>query len=269
MGLTALVLGIILLAGAVPIQDAFASNGEGPKQKHIDKHEEKHGDKHKDDKKKDKHDKKKKDKHDDKKKNKHDDKKKLVKKIKEKLEKHKEKIIQKIKEKFANYDGDDRRGHDDSHDDSNDDSHGDHNSEKKILVCHIPPGNSDNAHTISISKKALQTHLDHGDTLGKCEKYEDLRDKQDPKVKITSPKKNKKVEGSTITVTVTATDKLSGVESVIVRLDRGSYKTAVLESDGTWAVEFTDVDDGKHKVTVKAKDFAGNDKRKHVKFRVI
>ena len=52
MGLTALVLGIILLAGAVPIHDAFASNGEGPKQKHIDKHEEKHGDKHKDDKKK-------------------------------------------------------------------------------------------------------------------------------------------------------------------------------------------------------------------------
>jgi len=149
------------------------------------------------------------------------------------------------------------------------DRHGDHNNEKKVLVCHIPPGNPDNAHTISISKNALQTHLDHGDTLGKCDKYEDLRDKKDPQVKITFPKKNKKVEGSTITVTGTATDKLSGVESVIVRLDRGSYKTAVLESDGTWTVEFTDVDDGKHKVTVKAKDFAGNDKRKHVKFKVI
>jgi len=94
MSLTALVLGIILLAGAMPIQDAFASNGEGPKQKHIDKHEEKHGDKHKD-----------------KKKDKKEAKKKIIKKIKEKiipiikekLEKHKGKIIQKIKEKIAEY----------------------------------------------------------------------------------------------------------------------------------------------------------------------
>jgi len=149
------------------------------------------------------------------------------------------------------------------------DRHGDNDDEKKVLVCHIPPSNPENAHTISISKNALQTHLDHGDVLGKCDKYEDIRDKKDPQVKITFPEKNKKVEGSTITVTGTATDKLSGVESVIVRIDRGSYKTAVLESDGTWTVEFTDVDDGKHKVTVKAVDFAGNDKRKHVKFKVI
>ena len=97
MSLTALVLSIILLAGAMPIQDAFASNGEGPKQKHIDKHEEKHGDKHKE-----KHG----DKHKDKKKDKKEAKKKIIKKIKEKiiplikekLEKHKGKIIQKIKE---------------------------------------------------------------------------------------------------------------------------------------------------------------------------
>jgi len=54
---------------AIPSQDAFASNGDGPKQKHIDKQEEKHKDKH-DDKKKEKH----KDKHDDKKKEKHKDK---------------------------------------------------------------------------------------------------------------------------------------------------------------------------------------------------
>jgi len=104
MGLTILVISILLMVVAIPSQDAFASNGDGPKQKHIDKHEEKHGDKH-DDKKKEKH----KDKHDDKKKEKHKDKhdykhkEKLVKKIKEKLEKHKGKIIQKIKEKIADY----------------------------------------------------------------------------------------------------------------------------------------------------------------------
>ena len=116
ISLTILGISILLMVVAIPSQDAFASNGDGPKQKHIDKHEEKHGDKH-DDKKKekhaDKHDDKKKekhaDKHDDKKKekhkDKHDDKKKekLVKKIKEKLEKHKEQIIQKIKDKIADY----------------------------------------------------------------------------------------------------------------------------------------------------------------------
>jgi len=81
---------------AIPSQESFASNGDGPKEKHGDKHDDKKKEKHKD-----KHDDKKKEKH----KDKHDDKhkEKLVKKIKEKLEKHKGKIIQKIKEKIADY----------------------------------------------------------------------------------------------------------------------------------------------------------------------
>ena len=84
MSLTLLVISTLLIVVATESQDVFASNGDGPKQKHIDKHEEKHGDKH-DDKKKEKHG----DKHDDKK--------------KEKLKKHIGKIIQKIKEKIADY----------------------------------------------------------------------------------------------------------------------------------------------------------------------
>ena len=40
---------------------------------------------------------------------------------------------------------------------------------KKVLVCHIPPGNPKNAHTISISENAVSAHLAHGDTLGECE----------------------------------------------------------------------------------------------------
>jgi hypothetical protein len=35
-------------------------------------------------------------------------------------------------------------------------------------VCHIPPGNSNNAHTINISVNAVKVHLDHGDSLGEC-----------------------------------------------------------------------------------------------------
>ena len=38
----------------------------------------------------------------------------------------------------------------------------------KVDVCHIPPGNPENAHTITISENALAAHLEHGDHLGPC-----------------------------------------------------------------------------------------------------
>ncbi|OQY44003.1 MAG: hypothetical protein DRR08_29145 [Candidatus Parabeggiatoa sp. nov. 2] len=38
----------------------------------------------------------------------------------------------------------------------------------KVTVCHNPPGNPSAAQTISVSKNALQTHLNHGDSLGEC-----------------------------------------------------------------------------------------------------
>jgi len=102
IGLTILVISTLLMVVAIPSQDAFASNGDGSKQKHIDKHEEKNGDKH-DEKKKEKHG----DKHDDKKKekhkDKHDDKKKEKHKDKyddKKKEKHKDKYDDKKKEKL-------------------------------------------------------------------------------------------------------------------------------------------------------------------------
>ena len=40
---------------------------------------------------------------------------------------------------------------------------------QKVDVCHIPPGNPDNAHTITISENALSAHLDHGDLVGACD----------------------------------------------------------------------------------------------------
>ena len=36
------------------------------------------------------------------------------------------------------------------------------------LICHIPPGNPDNAHTLMISSNAYPAHLAHGDYLGAC-----------------------------------------------------------------------------------------------------
>lgn len=38
----------------------------------------------------------------------------------------------------------------------------------KVDVCHLPPGNPFNWHTITISEKALPAHLAHGDLEGSC-----------------------------------------------------------------------------------------------------
>jgi hypothetical protein len=41
---------------------------------------------------------------------------------------------------------------------------------KKELVCHIPPGNPDNAHTICIGIPAVAAHqAHHGDPVGACD----------------------------------------------------------------------------------------------------
>jgi hypothetical protein len=39
---------------------------------------------------------------------------------------------------------------------------------EKVTICHIPPGNPGNAHTISVGAPAVPAHLGHGDTLGRC-----------------------------------------------------------------------------------------------------
>lgn len=39
----------------------------------------------------------------------------------------------------------------------------------KMAVCHVPPGNPDNAHTIWVSPSAVPAHLAHGDKLGECD----------------------------------------------------------------------------------------------------
>lgn len=49
------------------------------------------------------------------------------------------------------------------------------NNNDKITICHVPPGNVDNCHEITISRSALQTHLDHGDRLY-CNKESDFAD---------------------------------------------------------------------------------------------
>ena len=36
------------------------------------------------------------------------------------------------------------------------------------VICHIPPGNHENAHTLTVGAAAVGAHLAHGDSLGPC-----------------------------------------------------------------------------------------------------
>lgn len=39
---------------------------------------------------------------------------------------------------------------------------------KKTTICHVPPGNPDNAHTLCVGNAAVRAHVDHGDSIGAC-----------------------------------------------------------------------------------------------------
>jgi hypothetical protein len=39
---------------------------------------------------------------------------------------------------------------------------------KKTTICHIPPGNPANAHTLCVGTPSVPAHLAHGDHLGSC-----------------------------------------------------------------------------------------------------
>jgi hypothetical protein len=38
-----------------------------------------------------------------------------------------------------------------------------------VTICHIPPGNPANAHTLTVGVPAVAAHLRHGDTVGACD----------------------------------------------------------------------------------------------------
>ena len=42
---------------------------------------------------------------------------------------------------------------------------------QQVKVCHLPPGNPSNFHTITISADALPAHLAHGDLPGACTQF--------------------------------------------------------------------------------------------------
>ncbi len=45
----------------------------------------------------------------------------------------------------------------------------DDDGDGKVTICHVPPGNPSNAHTISVNVNAVEAHIGHGDECGPCQ----------------------------------------------------------------------------------------------------
>ncbi len=108
---------------------------------------------------------------------------------------------------------------------------------------------------------------------GKCPekfKYGEICDNKKPEVDITFPQRRDQVQ-SPVTITGTASDDLSGIKEVLVRVDRGPFAQATF-SGGEW--EFTtELEQSRnspfHLVFVKAIDNVGNFNRDFVFFSLI
>ena len=100
----------------------------------------------------------------------------------------------------SNDDGsnDDGSNDDGSNDDGSNNTRSDNNSsndhETKVTVCHIPPGNTNNYHTIRVGESAVDAHLAHGDSLGECDEN-NFKNKNENK-KENSGKGNSDVDNS-------------------------------------------------------------------------
>jgi hypothetical protein len=53
--------------------------------------------------------------------------------------------------------------------DGTDKDHDDDDANCKVTICHVPPGNPSNEHSIRVGKSALRAHIEHGDYLGSCD----------------------------------------------------------------------------------------------------
>jgi len=49
-----------------------------------------------------------------------------------------------------------------------DDGPDEKDGKNKVTICHIPPGNPENAHLITVGEPAVLAHIAHGDTLEEC-----------------------------------------------------------------------------------------------------
>ncbi len=72
----------------------------------------------------------------------------------------------------GNRDGGNDSDDEDDNDDCDDEGHhrdgGRDDDGHHVTICHFPPGNPGNAHTIRVGAPAIPAHMAHGDHLGSC-----------------------------------------------------------------------------------------------------
>jgi hypothetical protein len=87
------------------------------------------------------------------------------------------------------------------------------NNGNKVAVCHIPPGNPDNAHTICISANGVPAHLAHGCVLGACAVPVDSLQGDGELLIEVSPNPMSETAAATVSSTLAQRVTLSGVDA--------------------------------------------------------
>ena len=109
---------------------------------------------------------------------------------------------------------------------------------------------------------------DDSDDCKKKKKYNGICDLKRPNLKIDFPKKRDKVPSGEITIRGTASDEISGIKNVKVKINRDKFELATLTGGDNW--EFTtELDPGFYFVVVKATDNVNNKKFKVTWFFVV
>jgi hypothetical protein len=80
----------------------------------------------------------------------------------------------------------------------------------KVTLCHIPPGNPGNAHTITVGASAVPAHLAHGDTLGPCPVVAAATQNTGTQEKTNKGKGNSKQDETPTAESTTTTNETSG-----------------------------------------------------------
>jgi len=107
----------------------------------------------------------------------------------------------------------------------------------------------------------------HRDNCKEKKKYNGICDLKRPDLKIDFPKKRDHVPSGEITIRGTASDEISGIKNVKVKINRDNFKLATLTGGDNW--EFTtELDPGFYFVVVKATDNVNNKKFKFTFFFV-
>lgn len=122
--------------------------------------------------------------------------------------------------------------------------------QRKVTICHVPPGNPDNAHTITVGEPAAKKHVEqHGDTYGPCPDkpdngkkvvyYKKEVEKKDGHKKIECVKApNKaKLPSDSYDKKYYSDSKCEKEKNVFVKTDKKAKKYKCVEKNKFWAIE--------------------------------